>query len=343
MSLDPTQQSELYVAKLRGLSRTGLDLELETSRGLANGALGQSRDGQTVVYLVEDEPLRALGRALAAALDAGATTLHLICDQDQGVIARRASNFAIDVHVWTPDAENGLVAVRPDAHVEPASPPQHVLGLAADIAAAGADPVVEHGLLVGEVRGLEIVRAEDHEGTAELRVGVGDFDREAFGLLHGEHPSIDAISEIVSIVSHHRRPGAEMHPLNRVASERWLRSLVMDDPSRIGFDLVTGAEPPVERISVMAPAPAIALGERAGLECVIAFSTGIDLELVPYAADARSKLAPGADLVLVVPRRDDHPITQRLARALSSPAELVTVPDDWRSWQPPAPPESAPR
>jgi hypothetical protein len=64
---------------------------------------------------------------------------------------------------------------------------------------------------------------------------------------------------------------------------------------------------------------------------VVVCSVGIDLDLVPYAADARLELGAEARLVLVVPERDAHPFTRQLAAALTRPAELLTVTDGWRS------------
>ena len=58
---------------------------------------------------------------------------------------------------------------------------------------------------------------------------------------------------------------------------------------------------------------------------------GIDLDLVPSAADSRLALDPDADLVVVVPERDAHPVTQALCRRLARPAELVALAGDWRA------------
>ena len=33
----------------------------------------------------------------------------------------------------------------------------------------------------------------------------------------------------------------------------------------------------------------------------------------------------------MVPERDDHPVTRKLASALVDPAEVVAVPGDWRA------------
>jgi hypothetical protein len=64
---------------------------------------------------------------------------------------------------------------------------------------------------------------------------------------------------------------------------------------------------------------------------VVACSVGIDLDLVPTAAEIRQVHAPGARLVLAVPERDDQPVTRRIAARLRDPAEIVVLPDDWRA------------
>jgi hypothetical protein len=77
---------------------------------------------------------------------------------------------------------------------------------------------------------------------------------------------------------------------------------------------------------------AVALGRDAdGGDVVVACSVGVDLDLVPAAADARATHAPAARLLLVVPERDDHHVTRALAARLGAPAEVATVPDDWRA------------
>jgi hypothetical protein len=49
------------------------------------------------------------------------------------------------------------------------------------------------------------------------------------------------------------------------------------------------------------------------------------------AVDARLADGRNPQLVLVVPERDDHAYLRPLAAALKEPAEVLTVPDDWRS------------
>jgi hypothetical protein len=83
------------------------------------------------------------------------------------------------------------------------------------------------------------------------------------------------------------------------------------------------------------------VGEDAsGQRVVVACSVGIALDLVPTAADARLAIdsaaggqpaGPPSRLVLALPERDDHPGTRRAAARLLAPAEVVTIPGDWRA------------
>ena len=75
-----------------------------------------------------------------------------------------------------------------------------------------------------------------------------------------------------------------------------------------------------------APGPAVASGvDEAGRSVVLVCSVGIDLDVVPFAADARLCLDPAARLLLALPERDVHPVTRRMAERLVDPAEIVAV------------------
>ena len=80
------------------------------------------------------------------------------------------------------------------------------LAFAAEIVAGGAVPVAEHGVLGGEVAGLEVCRVVDdpHTGAVRLEVGVGAHDRETFQLLHGDRPTVEALTDVVQFVARHR-------------------------------------------------------------------------------------------------------------------------------------------
>jgi hypothetical protein len=160
---------------------------------------------------------------------------------------------------------------------------------------------------------------------------VGRHDRDAFAMVHGNLPTADALASVVASVDTHRRPEAEAQALSRLAPEGWLRWRLTAEPWVIGLADLRPAEPTVPRESVKDTAAAIAVGADAdGGPVVVACSVGIDLDLVPAAADARATLDPDARLLVVVPERDDHPVTRTLAAALARPAEVVALPGDWR-------------
>ena len=69
--------------------------------------------------------------------------------------------------------------------------------------------VVEHGVVTGEVRGLEVCRVvdvDDGGGRVRLEVGVGPHDREAFAIIHGDVPTRAALAGVVAAVAAARRP-----------------------------------------------------------------------------------------------------------------------------------------
>jgi hypothetical protein len=247
-----------------------------------------------------------------------------------GVAARRASFFAPPPHVWQADGA-ALRAAVPAPHAPIIPPGARALELAAMIVDAGAAVVIEHGVVAGEILGLEVARVVIDDFGARIEVGVGRHDREAFGILHGDLPTPAALASVVSTVRGHRRPDAPDHPLKRLAGERWLRERLLVEPEIAGATHLERADGPEPRESVKESLPAVAVGADArGRPVVAVTSVGIDLELVPYAADARAWLAPDARLVLVVPERDAHPVTKALAETLADPAVVVGVAGDWR-------------
>ena len=281
--------------------------------------------------LVEDRHERALGVGLAWMQKSKARTLNLLVDRHSGVLARRAENFSIDVVVWEV-AGRSLTRAMPHHHVPEIEPRASHLEFGSMILDCGADVVIEHGVVSGEVVGLEVCRVVDDEETREprLEIGVGVHDREAFAQIHGRTPLEESLKRIVDVVRHHRRAGADPHPLNRLAAERALRSRIVSDPSKIGAAHLRAVATASPRVNLKDSSPCAAVGETMNGEPLVAvFSTGIDLDVVPASADTRTWLgSPDAHLVIVVPERDASPITRRLAGALRRPATLVGVADD---------------
>jgi hypothetical protein len=259
--------------------------------------------------------------------------LHVLAEEAADVLARRAALFDPSPTVWSVDGRT-LTRAEPapldGAEPVPAPTTEEYALLLSD---AGADVVCEHGVVAGEVLGLEIARVvEADDGSATLEVGVGRHDREAFQMVHGDLPTREALASVIATVRENRRAGAESHPLSRLAQERWVRSVLAARPDLVGANRLAPVVPLLPRDSVKDVVPACLVGEDAdGQPLVVACSVGIDLDLVPTAAEMRALHAPGARLVLAVPGRDDHPVTRRIASRLREPAEIVALPDDWRA------------
>lgn len=334
MTLDPQRHQALLEAKLGALVREQAGGALGVF-GPAGGFAGGFAGGAALVaggeawVLADDQPERALGRAMAWARQHRLARVNVLADRATGLLARRASQFTEPPQVWRVEGRV-LVAAEPAPLPEPAEVDPRVLAFVPLIEAGGARPAVEHGVLTGEVAGLEVCRAvlDADLDVARLEVGVGAHDREAFRLMYGDLPPADALAGIVAKVAPHRQPGAPPHPLNRLAAERWLRDRLVADPSLAGLGggWLVEAPPPLPRPNLKDAVPCVAVGaDGAGAPVVVVCSVGIDLDLVPYAADARLAAGPERHLVLAVPERDVHPVTAALAERLREPGAVVGV------------------
>jgi len=330
-----SDRASLLSAKLQALVRAHCGDVPSASADFPGGAA--LVDGGTGWLLLDTAPLAALGPALVWADRRGLTDVNLIAEAEVGVVARRAGLFARAPKAWAVEGTTLRLAGPEPAAVAPA--PEPAPALAELLVDADIEVVVEQGIVRGEVLGLEVARIAHGTTTAGtpidepvLEVGVGHADRELTALLHGNLPPVEQLARVVEIVREQRRVGAERHPLNQLAPERWLRARLVTDPARIGLTDLRPAPPAVPRPNLRDPAIAMAVGvDGDGADVVVACSVGIHLDLVPAAADARQALAPGARLLLVVPERDAHPVTRALAERLVAPAELVALQGDWRA------------
>ena len=317
--MEAQQREALYVTKLSAL--VGAPAEP------VKGGAALVRD-DTAWFLAEDLGVRALGPALAWADQRGASRLEVIVPAKvAGIVARRAALFRDPPPVWVAVGRTLVPAVAAPALV-PTPFPDELLELVDLIIDSGADPVVEHGVLTGEVAGLEVLRAliDPFTGEPKLDVGLSNFDRESNTLVFGNVPSLTAISAVVEGVREHRVIDAAPHALNRIGASRLLRHRLLTDPSIVGAVELVGAPAPVVSEDRNAPGPAVASGrDESNGPLVVVCSVGIDLDLVPFAADARLAIDPGARLVLALAERDVHPITQRISARLVDPAEIVAV------------------
>ena len=329
--MDADRRVRLVGVALRALvaDRTHDDIAAEAvPMGRGAGLVHQG----TAWVLVDDRHDTALGPALAWALRRGASSLQVLTPEASGALARRAEGIDADrlpVDVWHVDGRT-LRRAAPEPLPPPVEPlPEH-MALSHLIAEAGADVVVEHGVVAGEVAGLEVCRVVTDPFTevVRLEVGIGAHDREAFGLLHGDVPVATALADVVATVARHRRAGAEPHPLNRLAGERLLRHRLIESPQQVGLQDLCAAPPPVPRRNVKDPVPCTALGrDLRGEPVVVVCSHGIDLDVVPYALDARRAVDPGATVVIALDSRDAPPIQHHLVGLTRGQVRIAVVAD----------------
>jgi hypothetical protein len=344
------RRARLLAVKLRALVRdhTGASDESLLTDAFALGTALRHGDAAWVLLEPSTDDGRGLGAALIWAGRSGATSLDVVADAGTGVLARRAAEFALPTRVWRVDNRR-LDAVGPAPFASPVRARDEHLAFVTDIENAGAVPVIEHGVVTGEVRGLEVCRVVDVVGpdgpVVRLEVGAGVHDREAFAIMHGDVPTHDALSGVVGAVAGVRDESSPAHPLNRLAPERFLRWRLEQEPWLVDLASVEPAPPPTARRNLKDRTPCSALGRRLdGTPVVVVCSVGVDLDLIPYAADARLAAAawgkmrggePGAwptvpnggdlDVVVALPPRDIVPATTELAGWLRHSVTLVSV------------------
>lgn len=324
------RRAQLQLVKLRALVSDHLGRLDDaapapaSSFGLGAGLVNRGEAWVLAAERTERSLGPALGWARQTGFPADVTHLHLLAEEATGLLARRAAQFEVPITVWQVDGR-ALRAAPPAPAAHPPAVPSAHEELRALIVAGGAIPVVEHGVLFGEVHGLEVCRVVDGpDGTPRLEVGVGAHDREAFGLVHGDVPTIDALADVVAAVAAHRQPGAEPHPLNRIGAERALRAALIGDPARVGATALQPAQPPVPRANVKDPVPCVATGDGPAGPMLVVCSIGVDLDVVPFAVDAW--LTHGdraAEIVVALPARDQLPVTDALAGWARPPIRIA--------------------
>ncbi len=295
-------------------------------------AAGQAGIGAALVWARRQPEFRQPETQHAGSEQAGFLRLAIIAEgQAAGILARRARYFA----------QAPMVYLLTGTELTPAEAAPHLPVMAADPAAltavaplraAGVDVVVEHGVVTAELSGLEVARVmPDAEGGGfHLEVGVGRYDREAARLMQAVRSTEEVTNTVIEVVRGHRRPGETPHLLNRLARQRWLRSMVLANPSLVGAAHLAPIEPPAPRENLIQPIPALAAGTALdGHPVVVACCVGVDAEALPTAADARDRTDPEAELIYVCPPRDQYRAVRDLAAALRRPARLVALDGQW--------------
>jgi hypothetical protein len=323
-------------------------LKVSSASPAAFGAalVGQGSGGVEAWVMLDTrdrDPAASLGAVLAWALRAEVAHLSIVTDMASATLARRAAQFDFQVATFRREGRS-LHLLEPTALTPPSAPDPRHLQFADLITDAGAVLSVEHSVVAGEVRGLEVCRVvDDPTGAARLEVGVGANDRLAFSMLYEGEPTEVSLRRVVSEVQAHRSIGAARHPLNQLAKERFLRWHLEQHPELLGLDRLVATAGPIPRVGLAIATPCTATGrDQNGCKVHVVCSVGIDLDLVPYASDVRlaqTRLTQtGSDetqrLILVVPTRDLIPLQVDLAARLArhpqwSPAEVMGL--DWPS------------
>lgn len=313
----------------------------------AGGAIGGRSDvevsefGQAVGLVVDDcawvlvtgRYERSLGPALMWALRKNATSLKLLLSERAGELARIATHFDFAIEVFELDASGVARAAAPKSaeNIEVSVADEMY---AEFIKSAGADVVREHGVISGEVCGLEVCRVVratsasdlDGAGESELEIGVGAHDRETFKLLHGRTATVESLRKVIAEVAARRAVGAQVHPLNQLARERMLRHYVCLSPQLVGAKSLQPAQPPIARTNLKDVVPCCAVGvSLTGEKMVAIFNVGVDPDVVSFGADARGQINASADLVFAMPTRDIVPAVEQIAQMLRRPARFVGV------------------
>jgi hypothetical protein len=320
--VDEARRGRLLAVKLAALIRDhGYGADLQPAR-FALGAA--ATDGRVGWVLLDERQHRGLGPALAWAVRAGVVGLHVLAEEGTGTLARRAAAFRLPIEVWHVGERALLPAIAEPLPAPLAAPAEHER-FRSLIAEGGARPTVEHGVLVGEVRGLEVCRVvtDGYTGAARLEVGIGEHDRQAFQMLHGDIPTVESLAKVVAVVAPHRRHGADPHPLNRLGQERAFRARLIDEPALIGATQVEAMPSPLVFSNVNDPHPCVARADIDGHPTTLVVSAGVDLDLVPFATDAR--LATGDPTRIVVPARDALPIQDDIAALLKVAIPFIPV------------------
>jgi len=270
----------------------------------------------------ERDALRALGAGLLWAVRNGVDGLGVLGADEFGAIARQADYFALPIEVFVA-GERGVAPAATAAHqrIEPHG--EHLV-VAERIRRAHADVVIEHGVVGGEVLGLEVCRVVDEPDGPRLRVGVGAHDRETFQMVHGDDADVTQLTRVVAEVAEHRRDPERRHPLARLAVERAMRYRAIVEPARVGMRELQPAEPPLRRDNLKDPVPCCAVGTAInGSRALVVFAGGLEPILLPFAADAVDRIDRGAELHIAVAEKTMLPTIAQLAATMRRTVTFV--------------------
>lgn len=315
----------LLATVARSLASKHFAVAEPTADPFPDGAVVADGD-HLIVYRHVDAHL-VIGPAMLSASKAGATKVSIMVGDDETapVLARHAAQLAVAPDVFVVDGTD-IAPVAPADTTSAIAPSMDDIEMAqAAYGAHDLETVVEAGIVRGELLGLEVSRVTD----GIIQVGVGRFDREAGAMLRGTAVSTDALADALEQVAPHRTSTALPHPLNRIGRERWLRALAVADPTLIGLSEIAPVETVAERINLLDPFVAAAIGvDSDGATALAVFAAGLDTTALSHVADLVARHRPDR-VVVAIPEADMLPALTRLYPLLALPTTVVGMSAPW--------------
>ena len=326
MPLDEEQRLSLNRSKLRKI----LSGENSQEFGNLTDASGNGIRNNSTLWVIADEetPESLLGASLLELTTQDELDLVIFFEnlQNAQVTQRRASFLNPPPSIFflsdgePVPVEPIAIAGRDNVQTAPSEFDELCLKF-------GLKSICECGTWKGEILGLEVMRVTD----GEIEVGVGKFDREANSLMGSDRPLSEVLASAVEIVSSSRNPGSGLHPLSRLARERWLRADALANPEMFGFENLTCVDPPRERESLREAMPAAAIGiDKTGERVLIVFSVGVDICLVSFIADLISIERPDR-VEVVLPEKDILVPVEKCLSYLDVPLNIKGVVGGWET------------
>jgi hypothetical protein len=288
------------------------------------GAAAAVADGRAIA-LVSNPTTTVVGGVLLWAQQAAVLLEAVIVDAEAGRVDEWLEGFDPRPAVFGLDGNLLVDPVPPADRREgraPAVPPAFDL--------ADVEVVIENGVVRAEVDGLEVARLVVHEdGEHRVEVGVGQYDRAGHKVMSADRPLDETLDDVVTAVRASRHRSAPAHTYNRLCRERWLRSVLVAEPSLVGLVELHPVDPIPTRSGLLDVSPAPAIGaDPEGVRVLVMASSGVDPGLA-LSTSAVARREDPARIVVALPPRDLIAPTQRLLDILRWPVETAGVEPPW--------------
>ena len=329
MPIDDERRSRLNQAKLTSIVRDRFGDEPAVTGTFPSGAT--LLRGDRAWILVEDLTARSAGGPLLWASRQGATSVDLIVDDPKAVpavvadVARRLGGFDLAAACWRVEGTDSSRSTRADPRGPRPTGRSRRRRPRRDPVAPPTSRSWSSRASCGARCWASRWRASRRRRVGlRLDVGVGKFDQVAAAMMYAEKSTADALDTVVGVVRSLRYPGAPPHPVRDLCRERWVRSAVMAAPDLVGASELTAIETTVPRENLRDSHPALAWCQGT----VVASTHGVDVDLLPLAADVRARVDPDAELV-VASAMSMPPAVLGLADHLPGGVRFVRIDAPW--------------